>query len=119
MQNVQLSVEGQKVTLPYNDHFANLVRISQSLNLGAANNYRGRNMVYVDVPSIVGITGACENVDTLFRIGNARVMQYILGEADIRNGSVFAMLNMQTSDWEKKPGRKPQATRPAGSKTTV
>lgn len=27
-------------------------------------------MVYVDVPEIVGITGACENVDTLFKIGN-------------------------------------------------
>ncbi len=32
--------------------------------------YRNLGLQYVDVPAIVGITGACENVDTLFRVGN-------------------------------------------------
>lgn len=59
-----------KPTIKFNDHFANLVRINQDLGLGAAQNYRNRGLTYVDVPEIVGITGACENVDTLFRVGN-------------------------------------------------
>ncbi|HEV7454452.1 MAG TPA: amino acid--tRNA ligase-related protein, partial [Candidatus Saccharimonadales bacterium] len=67
-----LTIEGNQLSLGFNDHFANVVRISESLNLGAANNYRQRGLTYVDVPEIVGITGACENVDTLFRVGNRR-----------------------------------------------
>jgi asparaginyl-tRNA synthetase len=47
-----------------------LVKVNEGLNFGAAQNYKNRGMVYVDVPEIVGITGACENVDTLFKIGN-------------------------------------------------
>jgi asparaginyl-tRNA synthetase len=54
----------------FNKHFASLVRLNQSLNFGAWENYKKRNMTYVDVPEIVGITGACENVDTLFKIDN-------------------------------------------------
>jgi len=34
-----------------------------------------------------------------YGMGNDRVMQYIFGETDIRNVSVFALLNMQTGDW--------------------
>jgi len=37
-----------------------------------------------------------------YGIGNDRVMQYILGEKDIRNASLFYLLNMQTGDWNKK-----------------
>ncbi|MBI2506969.1 MAG: hypothetical protein HYW00_02420, partial [Candidatus Colwellbacteria bacterium] len=33
-------------------------------------------------------------------IGNERVLQYIFGENDIRNVSIFDLLNMQTGDWE-------------------
>jgi len=58
------------MSLDFNEHFGNLVRINESLNFGASQNYQKRGMVYVDVPEIVGITGACENVDTLFKIGN-------------------------------------------------
>lgn len=32
--------------------------------------YKNLGLRYVDVPAIVGITGACENVDTLFKVGN-------------------------------------------------
>lgn len=56
--------------LNFNDHFANLVRINESLNQGAQKNYQRLGLTYVDVPEIVGITGACENVDTLFKVGN-------------------------------------------------
>lgn len=59
-----------KRLIAFNDHFANVVRINEDLGTGAAENYRRRNMAYVDVPEIVGITGACENVDTLFKVGN-------------------------------------------------
>ena len=59
-----------KQLISFNDHFANLVRVNEDLGIGAAENYRRRNMAYVDVPEIVGITGACENVDTLFKVGN-------------------------------------------------
>ncbi|MFH0943512.1 MAG: amino acid--tRNA ligase-related protein, partial [Candidatus Beckwithbacteria bacterium] len=45
-------------------------KISASLNAGARENYEKSGLMYVDVPEIVGITGACENVDTLFKVGN-------------------------------------------------
>src|SRR5437667_2644511 len=70
MKRIELHIEKKPILLDFNTHFAHLVKINESLNLGAADNYRKRNMVYVDVPEIVGITGACENVDTLFKIGN-------------------------------------------------
>ena len=70
MNKIHLTIEKKKLTLNFKDHFANLVAINESLNFGAAENYRKRGLVYVDVPEIVGITGACENVDTLFKIGN-------------------------------------------------
>jgi len=56
--------------LNFNDHFANLTKINASLNSGARENYQKSGLTYVDVPEIVGITGACENVDTLFKVGN-------------------------------------------------
>lgn len=70
MKKAKLTIANKKVTLEFNNHFSNLVRINQSLNFGAKDNYQKRGMVYVDVPEIVGITGACENVDTLFKLGN-------------------------------------------------
>ena len=70
MDKLTLTIENNQTSLDFNEHFANLVRANESLNRGAAANYRSRGMTYVDVPEIVGITGACENVDTLFKIGN-------------------------------------------------
>ena len=64
------AVRTGKKLIAFNDHFANIVRVNEDLGVGAAENYRRRNMAYVDVPEIVGITGACENVDTLFKVGN-------------------------------------------------
>ncbi len=52
------------------DHFGNLARINENLNIGVMNNYRQLGLRYVDVPAIVGITGACENVDTLYKVQN-------------------------------------------------
>ena len=59
-----------KKLIAFNDHCANIGHVNEDLGVGAAENYRRRNMAYVDVPEIVGITGACENVDTLFKVGN-------------------------------------------------
>src|SRR5271166_1019202 len=70
MKPITLTVEGKAITLDYNTHFSNLVKVNQSLTEGAAANYKKRKMTYAEVPEIVGITGACENVDTLFKVGN-------------------------------------------------
>lgn len=70
MKKIKLKVENKDVCLKFDDHFANLVKINQSLNFGASKNYTKTGLTYVDVPEIVGITGACENVDTLFKVGN-------------------------------------------------
>lgn len=70
MKKIKLMIQDRKISLDFNDHFSNLVKVNQSLNFGAKENYQKRGLVYVDVPEIVGITGACENVDTLFKLGN-------------------------------------------------
>jgi asparaginyl-tRNA synthetase len=59
-----------KSILSFDARFSNLVKINESLNIGAFNNYKKTGLTYVDVPEMVGITGACENVDTLFKIKN-------------------------------------------------
>lgn len=51
-------------------HIENLIKVNASLNKGTVNHYQQAGLQYVDVPQIVGITGACENIDTLFKIGN-------------------------------------------------
>lgn len=70
MNNVDFSAQDKEIAIDFNQHFAHLVRVNESLNIGLADNYRKRGLVYVDVPEIVGITGACENVDTLFKVGS-------------------------------------------------
>lgn len=69
-QKITLSIENKKTSLELKKHFANLVKINQSLNRGAAENFQRQGLTYVDVPAVVGITGACENIDTLFKIQN-------------------------------------------------
>lgn len=51
-------------------NFHNLISIASALFYGLIEHYRKLGLQYVDVPEIVGITGACENVDTLFKVGN-------------------------------------------------
>lgn len=70
MNTIQLSVESKNIAMDYTSHFNNLVMVNESLNWGATKNYRATGLTYVDVPEIVGITGACENVDTLFKVFN-------------------------------------------------
>ncbi len=70
MKHIDLTIEGKKLSYDFDTHFSNLVQVNQSLNQGAYKNYQDRGRVYVDVPMIVGITGACENIDTLFKVGN-------------------------------------------------
>lgn len=70
MLPIKLNIQGKKLILDYNQHFAYLAEINEALNLGAAQNYKQMGLLYVDVPEIVGITGACENVDTLFKVQN-------------------------------------------------
>ena len=67
---IKISIQGKDKNLKYSDHFANLVLVNQSLNFSAWENYKKTGLTYVDVQEIVGITGACENIDTLFKVGN-------------------------------------------------
>lgn len=52
------------------NHLTELVSISSSMFYGTTNYYKQAGFQWADVPAIVGITGACENVDTLFKVGN-------------------------------------------------
>ena len=70
MDNVILTVEKRRVARSFNDHFASLVHVNQALNKHVYDHYRKSGLTYADVPEIVGITGACENVDTLYKVGN-------------------------------------------------
>ena len=70
MNNINLSIQNKKISLNLNKHFSHLAKINESLNRGVLDHYRRLGLTYVDVPAIVGITGACENIDTLFKIGN-------------------------------------------------
>jgi len=48
----------------------NLIGINSSIFYGTIDHFKKIGLQYADVPAIVGITGACENVDTLFKVGN-------------------------------------------------
>ena len=52
------------------NHLKNLITLNQTFAEAAKGHYALVGLTYVDVPQIVGITGACENVDTLFRVGS-------------------------------------------------
>jgi asparaginyl-tRNA synthetase len=52
------------------NHFKNLIKINNSIYRASHDHYQKSNLTYAEVPHMVGITGACENVDTLFKIKN-------------------------------------------------
>jgi asparaginyl-tRNA synthetase len=52
------------------DRFKNLIKINQTFAAAARAHYAANGLTYVEVPQIVGITGACENIDTLFKVQN-------------------------------------------------
>lgn len=70
MEKIVLNIQNKKIKLNLADHFSNLVKINQSFQEGCFENYKKLGLTYVEVPVIVGITGACENIDTLFKIQN-------------------------------------------------
>ncbi len=70
MKRLTVSISGKKQHKDFNAHFAALAKINESLNEGASEAYKKGGLTYVDVPEVVGITGACENVDTLFKVQN-------------------------------------------------
>lgn len=49
---------------------AEVIKIIDFARKGVEKHYQKLKLQYVEVPAIVGITGACENVDTLFKVGN-------------------------------------------------
>ena len=50
------------------NHLVNLIKMAATFQEAVNEHYRGAGLQYVDVPQIVGITGACENIDTLFKV---------------------------------------------------
>lgn len=51
-------------------HLKNLIKLNNSIFSAANDHYRAAGLTYAEVPHIVGITGACENVDTLFKVNS-------------------------------------------------
>ena len=70
MRKINLPTILGNIELDHWNHLKNLIQISSSLQKGIQLHFEKINFQYVDVPAIVGITGACENVDTLFKVGN-------------------------------------------------
>lgn len=70
MPKINLSIANRRVSLDFNQHFSYLVKINESLRQGSSAYYQNLGLTYVDVPEIVGVTGACENIDTLFKVQN-------------------------------------------------
>lgn len=65
-----LNETGKKESMSMQEHFKNLIKLASSMHYGAMNHYKNSGFQYMDVPEIVGITGSCENVDTLFRVSS-------------------------------------------------
>lgn len=52
------------------NHLKNLFDLADTLQAATHEYFANAGYKYIDVPQIVGITGACENVDTLFQVGS-------------------------------------------------
>lgn len=70
MEKIHLEIEGRKRLLGQEIHLANLIHINHVFNQSIRKHYEDLGLTYVDVPEIVGVTGACENIDTLFKVQN-------------------------------------------------
>src|SRR3989344_8531465 len=67
MSKILLHIEKQ---LDFQQHLKNLIQVSSTMTQGFYEYFQRTGLEYVTVPQIVGITGACENVDTLFKVNN-------------------------------------------------
>ncbi|MFH2063514.1 MAG: amino acid--tRNA ligase-related protein [bacterium] len=52
------------------EQLRHIIPIFSTMREAAHVHYRNHGLTHVPAPQIVGITGACENVDTLFRVGS-------------------------------------------------
>ncbi|MFH2104826.1 MAG: amino acid--tRNA ligase-related protein, partial [Parcubacteria group bacterium] len=59
-----------KTPLPYDEQFKNVIGIVSTFFRASQKHYEEVGLQYVEVPTIVGVTGACENIDTLFTVGS-------------------------------------------------
>lgn len=69
MINITLS-NGSVVEVDYTSHYGNVARVAETFKFASEAYYKSIGLNYLDVPEIVGITGACENVDTLFKVSS-------------------------------------------------
>lgn len=58
------------IQISRDDQMRSLIKVNAAIRKGVTRHYEALRLQYVSVPQIVGITGACENIDTLFRVGN-------------------------------------------------
>lgn len=63
------TVKGEK-TISFEKHLANLIIMIEAMSKSVNDHYQKTGLRFVEVPEMVGVTGACENIDTLFKIGN-------------------------------------------------
>lgn len=61
--------DGEK-KVSFLEHLNGVLAIDASMQKAVIDHYQQLGLHGITVPEIVGITGACENVDTLFKIGN-------------------------------------------------
>jgi asparaginyl-tRNA synthetase len=69
-REIILATQQGKKAVDYEKHFEELVKVGGHINQAVHQYYPRQGLQYIDVPPIVGITGACENVFTLFEVGN-------------------------------------------------
>ena len=72
MQNITINTLNGKKVVDYFQHVQFIMNMHGTMQQAAMNYYPTTGLKYVVVPYIVGITGACENVSTLFTIGNKK-----------------------------------------------
>lgn len=65
-----IKINHDKQVIKLAEHFRNLLIIGNGMKSGILSHYQKLGLEYADVPEVVGITGACENVDTLFKVNN-------------------------------------------------
>lgn len=70
MQKIKITTPSGEKRINQAKHMENLIRLNGAIIESVREHYRNIGLQYVEVPEVVGITGACENIDTLFKVGN-------------------------------------------------
>ncbi len=70
MQNLTIQTLKGPINVNYYEHVQRIMELHTTLHLTALSYYPTTGLKYVLVPQMVGVTGACEQIKTLYRILN-------------------------------------------------